>query len=152
MLTAAIFTTIEFYVIAAVVAAAIVAFMGKRDDPSAARQILLATELRHSGEDREDAIELIALDDGNVLLRRHGIKGIGSEGAVSLAITVKGFDVFIKERLTSGLGEPTDTAEVLLDFMGQERYFINYTSEQTDRMVALTFHNRPSMHVIKKML
>lgn len=152
MLTAAIFTTIEFYVIAAVVAAAIVAFMGKRDDPNAARQILLPTTLRHSGADHDDAIELIALDDGNVILRRHGLKGIGSNGAVSLAITVKGFDVMIKERLTPGDGEPADTAEVELDFMGQEHYFINYTSEQADRVAAFTFHNRPSMHVIKKML
>ena len=145
----AIYTTIEFYVIAAVIAAAVLAMAGRRDNGHAARQLLLPMELRYSGEPREDAIELITLDDGNVLLRRHGLKGLGDRGAVSLAIEVKGFDVMINERRVEGGGEPVDTADAVLAFMGRERYFINYRAESVDGVVAFTFHNRDGMHVIK---
>ncbi len=145
----AIYNTVEFYVIAVVVAAAVVALSARRDGGGAVRQLLLATRLRYSGESREPALELASLDDGNVLLRRHGLDGLASGGAVSLAVEVKGFDVKIKERLVTGGGEPVDTAEVVLDFMGQERYFINYTAESVDGVVAFTFHNREGMHVIR---
>lgn len=146
-----IITSVEFYVIAAVVAAAIVAFMGRREPAGAARQILMPTQLRCSGQERDEALELIAMDDGSVILRRHGVKGIGSDGALSLAITVKGFDVTVNERIVAGGGEPVDTAEALLEFMGREHYFIHYRSEQIDRVAAFTFHNRPGIHVIKPM-
>ncbi|MDE5785607.1 MAG: hypothetical protein K2H98_03655 [Duncaniella sp.] len=145
----AIYNTVEFYVIAVVVAAAVIALSARRDGGGAVRQLLLPTMLRYSGEVRPDAIELISLDDGNVLLRRHGLKDLGDRGAVSLAVEVKGFDVKIKERIVPGAGEPVDTAEVVLDFMGRERYFINYTAESIDGVVAFTFHNRDGMHIIR---
>ncbi|MDE6582987.1 MAG: hypothetical protein K2K47_10740 [Duncaniella sp.] len=146
----AIYNTVEFYVIAVVVAAAVVALSARRDGGGAVRQLLLPTLLRYSGETRPAALELIALDDGNVLLRRHGLTGLGDRGAVSLAVEVKGFDVKIRERLVEGGGDPIDTAEVVLDFMGRERYFINYTAESVDGVAAFTFHNREGMHVIRQ--
>lgn len=146
----AIYNTVEFYVIAVVVAAAVIALSARRDGTGAVRQILLPTLLRCSGESRPDAIELISMDDGNVLLRRHGLKDLGDRGAVSLAVEVKGFDVKIKERLVPGGGEPVDTAEVVLDFMGRERYFINYAAGSIDGVVAFTFHNRDGMHIIRQ--
>lgn len=145
----AIYNSVEFYVIAVVVAAAVVALSARRDGGGAVRQLLLPMLLRCSGESRPDAIELIAMEDGNVLLRRHGLKELGDLGAVSLAIEVKGFDVKIKERVVPGGGDAVDTAEVVLDFMGRERYFINYTAESVDGVVAFTFHNREGMHVIR---
>lgn len=149
MIALSIFTSIEFYVISAVIAAAILAYAGRRDNHVAARQILLPTTLHRADNDSEPSIELISHDNGDVTLRRHGLEGIGETGAVSLAIEIRGFDVHITERLVPGSGSPCDTAETLLDFMAVERYFINYRSEKIDRMTAFTFHNRPGMHIIK---
>lgn len=149
-----ILDSVEFYVIAAVVAAAVIAFSARGDSKGPVRQILLPGVLSLSDSPHRPSVELICCDDGSVILRRHGISGMTLSGAVSLAINVSGFDVKIKERTVAGKRgdtETVDTASFILDFMGAERYFISYTAEDAGLFVALTLHNRPGIRVEKQM-
>lgn len=157
MLTASILQSVEFYVIAVVFAAAVVAFLGRRPGAGPVRQILLPGVISLEEQGAVASIEFICDDDGSVLLRRHGVTGVRSDGAVSLAIEVSGFDVRIKERVVPGGADsaamPVDTAAFMLDFMGREHYFISYTTEVTGTdpglFASLTLSNRPGNRVVK---
>lgn len=102
MILLSVFQSVEFYVIAAVVAAAIVAYSAKSGVHGPARQFLISGVLTKVDKPVSPMIELICNDDGSVLLRRYGIEGVTLSGAVSLAVTVIGFDVKIKERIVEG--------------------------------------------------
>ena len=143
MITAGIFQTVEFYVIAVLIAAMIVALVARPASRGEARQYLLVGDLIACGNDHP-AITLRANNDGSVTLTRHGIEGITSTGAVSLAVNVIGWDIVIEERLSEGFSgdEPIDTAVFKLDFLAPERYYIRYNSSATGRFVATSFHNR----------
>lgn len=162
MILAGILQSVEFYVMAAVVAAMIVALCARSDSRGPVREILLAGVISREGDVRADdadpRIELICNDDGSVLLRRHGVRGVNETGAVSLAIEVKGFDVKIRERVVTGRGdgEPVDTASFILDFMAREHYFISYVSDSTpfatSQTASLTLSNRPGNRVEKRLI
>lgn len=149
-----IFNSVEFYVITVVIAAAVIAYASGGNGGGPTRQYLLPGVLAMTDEGRAPSIELICCDDGSVVLRRHGLEGMTLSGAVSLAINVVGFDVRIKERVVSGKRgdtETVDTASFVLDFMGAEHYFINYTAEDAGLFAAVTLHNRPGIRVVKNM-
>ena len=145
--------SVEFYVIAAVIAAAVVAFSARKSDEGPVRQILLPGVLAKSDTAPSAMVELLCNDDGSVILRRHGVTGVSVTGAVSLAITIKGFDVKIKERVVEGspADEEIDMASFILDFMAEERYFISYTSDKYGLFAALTLKNRPGNRVVKSL-
>ncbi len=150
----AIFQSVEFYVIAAVIAAAVVAFSARGGDRGPVRQFLLPGVLTLADTPSSPLIELICLDDGGVVLRRHGISGMTYSGAVSLAVEVNGFDVKIIERTVPGRPgdtEVVDTASFILEFMGAERYFISYNAEDAGLFAATTLHNRPGIRTVKAM-
>ena len=145
-------SSVEFYVYATLVAAAIVAFLARPSSRGEARQHLLAGELSNASNrswsdsnSAQPAISLIVRDDGAVVLFRHGIEGVSSSGAVSLAITVIGFDITIEERIVPGnnLDDPIDTATFVLDFLAPDRYHLKYNSSATSSFVATTLLVRP---------
>ena len=144
--------SIDFYVYATLVAAAIVAFLARPSERGEARQHLLAGELsnatKRSWSDSnsvQPAISLIVRDDGAVVLFRHGVEGVSASGAVSLAVTVIGFDITIEERIVPGnnLDDPIDTATFVLDFLAPDRYHLKYNSQATSSFVATTLLVRP---------
>lgn len=144
--------SVEFYVYATLVAAAIVAFLARPSSRGEARQHFLAGELSNASNrswsdsnSAQPAISLIVRDDGAVVLFRHGIEGVSSSGAVSLAITVIGFDITIEERIVPGnnLDDPIDTATFVLDFLAPDRYHLKYNSSATSSFVATTLLVRP---------
>ena len=144
--------SIDFYVYATLVAAAIVAFLARPSERGEARQHLLAGELSNAtkrswsdSNSAQPAISLIVRDDGAVVLFRHGIEGVSSSGAVSLAVTVIGFDITIEERIVPGnnLDDPIDTATFVLDFLAPDRYHLKYNSSATSSFVATTLLVRP---------
>ena len=144
--------SVEFYVYATLVAAAIVAFLARPSSRGEARQHLLAGELSNASNrswsdsnSAQPAISLIVRDDGAVVLFSHGIEGVSSSGAVSLAITVIGFDITIEERIVPGnnLDDPIDTATFVLDFLAPDRYHLKYNSSATSSFVATTLLVRP---------
>ncbi len=144
--------SVEFYVYATLVAAAIVAFLARPSSRGEARQHLLAGELSNASNRSwsdsasvSPAISLVVRDDGAVVLFRHGIEGVSSSGAVSLAVTVIGFDITIEERIVPGnnLDDPIDTATFVLDFLAPGRYHLKYNSSATSSFVATTLLVRP---------
>lgn len=144
--------SVEFYVYATLVAAAIVAFLARPSSRGEARQHLLAGELSNASNrswsdsnSAQPAISLIVRDDGAVVLFRHGIEGVSSSGAVSLAITIIGFDITIEERIVPGnnLDDPIDTATFVLDFLAPDCYHLKYNSSATSSFVATTLLVRP---------
>lgn len=164
MIICGIFQTVEFYVISVLVAATVLSILGRGGHSGPVRQVLLGgvisleDDLSGAGSGTP-SVEFICGDDGNVILRRRGLRGLDASGAVSLAIDIKGFDVFIRERVTPGrdaaAGE-VDTASFILDFMGPEHYFISYTSDLTEtdsgHFISLTLHNRAGNHVRKNLI
>jgi len=165
MLMLFVLSSVEIYVMAAVAAAAVIALCVKPSSRGEARQYLLAGVLcDFDGEvDAEfgmaagdyalgQMVVMECLDNGNVLLTRRGLVGMTDSGAVSLAISVIGYDVTIEERLVekSG-GQSVNTALFTLDFLAPERYHIHYISWQTASATAFTLHNRPGLHLSRSL-
>jgi len=148
MIFASFLTSVEFYVIAAVIAAAIIGYSASPGSAGEIRKHLLAGTLCLTGQAKENnpAIAVRCLENGDVLLTRTGIEGMSESGAVSIVVTVKGFDIQIEEKLIqNNSGTPVDTALFTLDFLGLERYSIRYDSPDTGLFAAFTLNNRPGM-------
>ncbi|MCM1111299.1 MAG: hypothetical protein NC336_08830 [Clostridium sp.] len=151
ILLTSFFETTEFYVIAAVVAAAVVAACIKPSQKGAVATHLLAGFLREDPEPGEPRIEIECRDDRTVILRRRAVDMVGMDGAVSLAVSVSGFDISVAERLVpgnSGLDRRV-MAEFCLDFLGQERYHLRYESDTTGYFTAFTLANRPGVRILR---
>lgn len=150
------FNSVEFYVIAGAVAAAVVALSALPARRGPVREHLLAGELTDSGLP-DDAVEPgldVEVDDRRVVhIRRRGLRGIGDMGAASLAVSVSGFDILIEERLTPGRHnlERRDTALFELDFLGPERYHIRYNSETAAVFAAFTLPVKEGIKISRKL-
>lgn len=97
------FRTVEFYVVATVVAAAVI-ILSTRPSGSKPVQTRFARatfEPDSEPSDAEPSLEVSVRDDGMVVFTRHGLGRIRKGTVVALAITVKGFDVTLKERITA---------------------------------------------------
>ena len=88
------FHTVEFYVVATVVAAAVIVLSTR---PSGTKPV----QTRFARADIEPMLEVTVRDDGMVVFTRHGLGRVRAGTVVALAITVKGFDVTLKERITA---------------------------------------------------
>lgn len=148
MVLCSFLTSVEFYVVAAVVAAAVIGYSVSPGQRGEERRHLLAGTLCDLGADAPSG-EYVAVrctDSGDVLLTRTGLQGITIGGAVSLVVKVRGFDVDIEERLVADpRGEEVNAALFTLDFIGQERYNVRYTSPDIGLMAVFTLRNRPGM-------
>lgn len=156
MLMLSFFTSVEFYVVMAVVAGAIVALASRPQSRGPVMEYLLASVL--SADDDSDgapSVEFICLDDGTVRLLRHGVEGVTLTGAVSLAVTCDGVNVSFEERLVQGSDwdEPARTASFRIDFLRPGRYHIRYNSDRTGLFAAFQLHVRPgikSMRILSR--
>lgn len=128
-------------VLATFAAAAVVALCVRRPAPGAVRQYLLAGDLV-AGDPGVPALSFEALDDGGVRMVRFGVEGVTVDGAVSLAVSVKGFEVDIRERSVagSGGGEPVSLAIFNLDFIAPERYHVVYRLGDDNHDFAAAFY------------
>ncbi|MDE6587480.1 MAG: hypothetical protein K2K40_04010 [Paramuribaculum sp.] len=164
-----ILDSIEFYVIAAVAASAVVGLCVRPSSKGEAVTRLLAGELSAAtpapeeplstpkGAEATPAIELLVEPDGSVTLTRLGLDGmVHASGALSLVVNVAGFDISIEERLTPGrpvadTPEPM-SARFTLDFLGAERYHLRYYSEATGGLAVTPLHVRPGIHIVKPLI
>lgn len=145
------FRSTEFLVLIFIVAAAIVAFLAIPKSHGAVRELLLPTDLLPPSTDNlmapleQPSIEIICTDNGSVVLVRHGLEGITLNGAVSLKVEIKGFNIYINERLVEGneWGLPAQSAMTTLDFVAPERYFMRYESPALSVSATLSFRNTP---------
>ena len=96
------FRTVEFYVVATVVAAAVILSTRPSGSKPVQTRFARATfEPDSEPSDAEPSLEVSVRDDGMVVFTRHGLGRIREGTVVALAITVKGFDVTLKERITA---------------------------------------------------
>lgn len=146
-----IFTTTEFYVTVLVIAASVIAFAAMPAHRGEVREYLLAGDLVVAEESESiPSISVECQESGAVTLIRKGIDLPLPPAAVSLAVSVKGFDVTINERIVAGMAEGAPVEAVFsLDFMGSERYHIRYVSDVSSRSCSLILHNRPGIKITK---
>lgn len=135
--------TTELYVVLFFVAAAVVAFAVRPAGSGPVRQHLLAGELSAEGPE-EESVDIVCAPDGTVTLWRNGLSGLTTDDAVSLAVTVKGFDVEIIERINRGrvsttASTPVDSARFDLAFLAREHYRLRYIIDSTVA-AAFTLH------------
>lgn len=149
MILTSIFNTVEFYVIASVIAAAVVALSAMPRNTREARLHTLDADLMPGDAEAEPELHFRVRPDGRVELRRTGLAGVGDEGAAVLEVEQRGFDVVMNERLRPGRGEAVGEAVWTMDFFGREYYHISYRSDATGRFAALTLHVRPGIEVVK---
>lgn len=144
-----IFQTVEFYVITAFIAAAVVGAAAMPSRKGAARTFLTGGTLRDDAEMSQPGIVAIVNDRGNLEIHRFGLEGVDMSGAYSLAITIIGFDVTIEERLVAGRHHegPATAAMAVSDCFGAERYHFLYRSDATGRNCAFTLNIRPGNRI-----
>lgn len=140
------FNTTEFYVIATMVAAAVVASCMRPPSRGEAVERLLGGKLCDiSDPDPEPRLTLTCDESGSVLLTRSGLEGLNEDCAVSLACTLIGTDLTVKERIVGSraMAGPVDTALFTFDFLPPGRYHVKYESESTGLFAAFPLTVRP---------
>lgn len=143
--------SVEFYVICAVIAAAVVAAAVKPSTRNAVVTHLLASDLELDDPQSEPRLEWTVRADGAVVLTRYGVEYIGLDGAVSAAVSVNAFDVTMEERLVPGRTQQGDKvkATFVLDFLGPERYHFRYNSDTTGQMCVATLAVKPGVEMVR---
>ncbi len=146
------YNTVEFYIISGAVAAAVVALSALPAKQTPAVLHMAAGELSAEDPDAEPSLQMEVDRDGRLHITRRGLRGICSDGAVSLAANAIGFDIKIEERLTpGGYGTPVDTARFTFDFFGPERYHFSYNSEDSGLFAAFTIPIREGLRLTRKL-
>lgn len=145
------FGSIEFYVVAVFVAAAVIGLAAMPRQKGEARTFLYAGEIAPASMPAEAGIEAVVDDRGRLEIYRYGLEGVGMAGAYSLAVKIIGFDVTIEERLTAGprTAETAGMGYACIDCLGPERYHIQYRSEATGRNAAFSLNIRPGNKVLR---
>lgn len=156
------FSSIEFYVISAVVAAAIIAYAALPRSRGAVRTFFFTGILHEATSGEAERIETALgsaaairahVDDhGRLVMERAGLQGIYTDGACNLAVKISGFDVTIEERLTPGRrGWPASAATATIDCLGAERFHFLYNSEATGQKAAFTLRIAPGNTIIRQL-
>lgn len=148
-----IFQTVEFYVIAAFIAAAVIGLAAMPTQRGPVREVLAAGDLDFDAAPSDAGVVFMVGDKGELIIRRFGLEGVNTGGAYSLAVTISGFDVTIKERLTPGGSLPpyATAATVVLNCFGAERYHFQYISEATGRSAAFQLNIRPGNRIDRRL-
>lgn len=143
------FGSIEFYIITAFVAAAVIGFSAMPSRRGTARTFLFGGELFDDVAPSVPGIVFVVGDDGVLDVYRFGIDGVDMSGAYSLALTIIGFDITIEERLTAGRlnGAVATAAHARIDCLGRERYHFLYRNEAIGRSAAFSLNIRPGNRI-----
>lgn len=161
--------SVEFYVLMLFAAAAVLAVCVRPSRKGEALTHTLAGTLVAGDPEAGPALHLTCLDNGDVEIRRTGLRNLTPDSHIALAVTQIGFDLAIKERPTVGgpsysrsrnadfataaatlpsektaPANPTE-AVFIIRFMGPEWYHINYVDETTNVFAAFSFHVRPGL-------
>lgn len=146
-----VWTATYTYILLFFVAAAFIAYLARpRAHGEAVKRLFAGTLLPVSDGvvcDSEPCVHVHCLEDGKVVFERLGVEGLTSSGAVSLAVTFKGKDVEIVERLTNGY--PNDTAMAgatfTIDMTGYEWRHVRWLNEETGLWCSFSLHVRPGI-------
>lgn len=143
------YQSVEFYVIAAVIAAAIIAMAARpaRTGPAVTR---LLRAIPGPQLDPQPQLRLIVDDHSNLILHRTGLPpGM----TVNMEVTLIGHDIAITEHLmpaADGAGSPS--ASIIIDFVGRDRYHLSYDAPQQSLFTAINFTVAPGQNITKPFL
>lgn len=153
MIISSFFSSVEFYVIAVVIAAAIVGLCVKPSQKGAAKTYIAEGTLSASATPAEPSIEIMCLDDGRVSVTRRGLQGMSDESRINFFVTIIGFDITIEERCAPSLsGNPADEATISIGALGCERYHMTYRADTSGLIAASYFRNKPGICVTKPLV
>lgn len=144
------FQTIEFYVISAVVAAAVIALMARPPHSGPAITRLLAPFIGPDVDTSAPPRLLITCDDhANLTITRTGLTGNISD--LKIAVTVKGHDISIEESPISGPDGAYGSlsATFTIDFIGRDHYHMSYTAAHQSLFAAASFTVTPGLRIDK---
>lgn len=151
-----IFHSVEFYVTILVIAALAVGILAMPSGHGPVETNFSEGQLSFNPDlkDTTPRIEIDCQTDGTVKITRIGLPdNINSATTVALAITRKGFDLSIEERITpdtramlSSETAPVNTAIYYLTDLAREHYHLKFNSDSTSSFTAVTFMNRPGLH------
>lgn len=164
MIVAGFFQSVDFFVMAAVVAAAIIAYMCLPKKHGEARTYTIAGNLGNIGtseipataasaSDHEAGWLLVECrDDGSVVFTRTGISGITTSGAVSAAAVVTGLDLVIQERRSPGYSSDPEctSASFLFDFLAPDWYHVRYENSDLGEFCSFQFHVKPGVKLRRR--
>ncbi|MCM1517129.1 MAG: hypothetical protein NC117_00610 [Pseudoflavonifractor sp.] len=147
-----VFQSVEFYVIATLVAAVVAAMALRPASRGAVSEYLVPSVLTCEGED-VPGVEAEVTADSVLRLTRKAIPAVMSTGAVSARVTVSDKDIKVEERVVFGRipGDAVDTATFMLDFLSPGRYHLQYVSESTGMSAAMTVNIRPGYRVSRRL-
>jgi hypothetical protein len=145
------FHSVEFYVIAVIVAAAIIGVVARPASRGEARTWLLPGSLSVSDTVPEaPAISITVDDNHNLRLRRIGLSDVES---VNFAVTLIGCDIAIEEHIIPASHASTSghiVADVSMDFIGAERYHLSYSAPGLSLFASTRFTVRPGIEIYKE--
>ncbi len=144
-------TSVEFYVIALIIAAAIIAFCIKPTARGEAETIFISGILS-CNETSTPSILIQVNNDNTVTLTRNGLSGVTDKSAITLVITKIGFDLTITERISTLPGHTANQAVFTLDFLAPERYHIKYQAEQPELFTAFTLPVKPGITIERNLI
>lgn len=151
-----LFHSVEFYVTIFVIAALAVGLLAMPSGHGPVETSFSEGQLSFNPDlkDNTPRIEIDCQTDGTVKITRFGIPdNINSAATVALAITRKGFDISVEERITpdnqailSSETTPVNTAVYYISDLAHEHYHLKFNSDSTSSFTAVTFMNRPGIH------
>ncbi len=144
--------SIEWCVVAAVVAAAVLALCARPSGRGSAVTTFVEGTLVECGDGDDSGAWIHAsVDDcGGVEILRTGLENIPMSSHLSLAVTRVGFDIELKEREAIAGGAPTARCvRFRLGGLGAERYHVVYRCERTKECAAFTIKIKPGIKIDK---
>lgn len=144
-------TSVEFYTIAFIVAAAVVAMCVK---PPVHGEVI--TEFVRGtptdGIESEPSLQISVDNENRVTVFRLGFEDLTAESVVTLVVNKKGFDLEIKERVSISPGEYVNSAVFMLNFLAPERYHVTYQADNSERFVAFNLTVKPGNRFEKQLV
>lgn len=147
-------SSVEFYIILTIVAAAVAALMLRPPSEAPVEEYLLPGDLSESPGCPQPSIRLECLADNTAILTRCGAPGALPDGAVSIAVTVKGADVTIEERIVAskGAAQSCCDAAFLLKFLRPgRRYHVKYNSNATGTYAVFRLHVAAGLKIAREL-
>ncbi len=143
-------------------AAAVAALAIPRGHGPAETGFITAELTAEPGADTAPRVEFSTRADGALVIRRYGLEGLTAAATVALAVTRKGFDLAIEERVTpapssaaatldSEPPQPVNCATFILPGLTSERYHLKYNSDPTSSFCTLAWRNLPGFAATRPM-
>lgn len=140
------YQSVEFYVITAVIAAAVIA-MAARPPRGGAAVTRLLRAIPGPQEDPTPQLRISVDDHANLIIHRTGLP---PAVAVNMEITLTGHDISITEHLMPAAdGIESPSASIIIDFVGRDRYHLSYDAPQQSLFTALSFTITPGLNITK---